>query len=112
LVLSSVHNLHFGGFFFGLDQSNICVEMFKRLNIEYDTIVSTTSTKDIPINQKVENAIRGSREIFSRFFDFHRLYIEQQQIPRPIDKNRRRKLYYSLGKRKKSSSTLFIQKRG
>jgi hypothetical protein len=28
------------------------------------------------------------------------LYIEQQQIPRPVDNNKR-KMYYSLGKKKK-----------
>ncbi len=57
----------------------------------------TTSSKDIQQNKKVENA-RGSREIFSRlssaFTDF-----TEQQIPRPVDEERR-KMYYS-GKKKR-----------
>ncbi len=55
----------------------------------------TNSAEDIPNNQKAENS-RGSREIFSRlaFTD-----CTEQQIPRPVDKNRR-KMYYS-GKKKR-----------
>ena len=56
------------------------------------------SPKDVSNNKEAENTWR-SREIFScRLSCLYRLYIEQQ-IPIPVDKNRR-KLFYS-GKKKK-----------
>ena len=57
----------------------------------------TNSTEDISNNKEAENA-RRSREIFSWFSCFYRLYIEQQ-IPRPVG-NERRKMYFS-GKKKR-----------
>ena len=73
----------------------------------------TYSTEDIPNNKEAKNA-RGSREIFSRLSCFYRLYIEQQ-IPRPaaVDKERR-KMYYSLGKKKKHTvkNQLMVNIRG
>ena len=59
--------------------------------------------KCVPIPQKIYNITeaknaRRSGEIFSRFFSFYRLYIEQQ-IPRPVDK-RRRMAYYSDKKKR------------
>ncbi|HEY6536861.1 MAG TPA: hypothetical protein VIY08_13855 [Candidatus Nitrosocosmicus sp.] len=60
----------------------------------------TNSTKHIQHYKEAKNSSRGSREIFSRSYGFYRLYIEQQQIPRPVNKERR-KMYYSIGKKKK-----------
>ena len=75
------------------------VETSKRLNIEYNKRMYTNSTKDIQQNKEADNTSRGSREIFSRFLDFIDC-TEQQQIPRPVDKGRR-KMYYSTGKKKR-----------
>ncbi len=61
----------------------------------------TNSAEDIPNNQKAENT-RGSREIFSRFSCF--TDCTKQQIPRPVDKERR-KMYYS-GKKKRYTRSL------
>jgi hypothetical protein len=60
----------------------------------------TNSTEGIPNNKEAKNSSTGSREILScRLSCFYRLYIEQQ-IPRPVDKRRRCRAYYS-GKKKK-----------
>ena len=80
------------GFLSDLDQSNICRDT-KRLNIEYGMRMLPIPQKIYPIKQRVENSSRGSRTIFSRLSCFYRLDIEQQ-IPRPIDKSRR-KMYYA-----------------
>jgi len=55
--------------------------------------VYTNSLKEILNNKEAKN-YGGSREIFSRFFGFHRYHIEQQIPTRPADKERR-KMYYS-----------------
>ncbi len=59
----------------------------------------TNSTKDIQHYKETKNT-RGSREIFSRFLAF--TDCTEQQIPRPIDKSRR-KMYYS-GKKKRHTT--------
>ncbi len=68
-----------------------------------------TNSKDIPNNQKVENA-RGSREIFSRLSCFYRL--TEQQIPRPVDKNRRKIFYSGKKKRHTIKNQITVNNRG
>ena len=86
------------GFLFDLDQSSICVEIFKRWSIEYDKTMRTNSTENISNNQKAENA-PINREIFSKAMAF--IYCTEQQIQsRPLDKERR-KIFYSSGKKKR-----------
>ncbi len=58
----------------------------------------TNSTENIPNNKETENS-RGSREIFSRLSCFYRF--TEQQIPRPAVDKERRKMHYSLGKKKR-----------
>jgi hypothetical protein len=69
------------GFLFDLDESTVCRDI-----------------QNIPKNKEAENSSRGSREIFTGFLAFTD-YVEQQ-IPRPVDKERR-EMYYSIGKKKK-----------
>ncbi len=47
------------GFLFDLDQSNICTETFKRLNIEYDKKVCTNSAENIQHYKKAEDPKRS-----------------------------------------------------
>jgi hypothetical protein len=60
----------------------------------------TTFTKDTPNNQKVENATEEVEKYFPGFW-LSRIVHKTTDTERPIDKNRRRKLYYSLGKKKR-----------
>ena len=60
----------------------------------------TNSSKDIQNNKEAANS---TEEEVEQYFPGFLAFIdstEQQQIPRPIDKNRR-KMYYSIGKKKK-----------
>jgi hypothetical protein len=82
------------GFLFDLDQSNICrdIQKIERLVRECVPIPQKTynKTKRLKTPEEVEQYFPG----FLAFTD-----CTEQQIPRPIDKNRR-KLYYS-GKKKR-----------
>jgi hypothetical protein len=76
---------------FNLDQkSNICLEISKRLNIEYDKKMFTTSTENISNNQKAKTP-EEVEKYFPGFIAFTD-YIEQQ-IPRPANKRRRKALF-------------------
>jgi len=69
----------------------------------------TYTSKDIHHNKETTNS-RGSRRIFPGFIAF--VDCTEQQIPRPVDKNKR-KMYYS-GKKKKHTvkNQIMINNRG
>jgi hypothetical protein len=83
------------GFLFDLDQSNICRDIQK---------VESLIRKCIPIPQKIHNKIkkrlRTPKEV-EKYFPGFLAFTDctEQQIPRPVDKNRR-KTFYS-GKKKR-----------
>ena len=98
-LLSSLHAYTLAGFLFNLDQSNICRDIKKIeslirncLSIPQKTLPQKTYniTKRLKISYEVEQYFAG----FLSFVDS-----TEQQIPRPINKQRR-KLYYS-GKKKR-----------
>jgi hypothetical protein len=82
------------GFLFDLDQSNICRDIQK---------IESLIRQCLPIPQKIYNKTKRLRtpeeveEYFPGFLSF--IDSTEQQIPRPVDK-RRRKAYYS-GKKKR-----------
>jgi Helix-turn-helix of DDE superfamily endonuclease len=82
------------GFLFDLDQSSICRDIQK---------IESLIRKCIPIPQKVYNITKRlqSPEEVEEHFPGFLAFIEckEQQIPRPVDKNRR-KIHYS-GKKKR-----------
>jgi hypothetical protein len=110
LMLSVYYHLYItytlAGFLFDLDQSNVCRDIQK---IEYDTKMLTNSTKDIQNNQKTKNA-SGSRTIFSWLSASHRF--TEQQIPRPVDRNRRKLFYSGKKKRHTIKNQLMVNKDG
>ena len=67
------------------------------------------STEDIPNNQKASNQ-RGSWEIFSSFLAF--TDCTEQQIPRPVDKNRRKIFYSGKKKRHTIKNQITVNNRG
>jgi hypothetical protein len=69
----------------------------------------TNSTEYIPNNQKVENA-RESREIFSRLSCFHNS--TEQQIPRPVDRERKKNFYSDKKERHTVKNQLTVNKDG
>ena len=83
------------GFLFDLDQSNICRGIQK---------IESLIRKCVPIPQKtyrITKRLQTPEEV-EKYFPGFLAFIdttEQQQIPRPVDKNKR-KMYYS-GKKKK-----------
>ncbi len=82
------------GFLFDLDQSNICRDIQK---------IESLIRKCIPIPHKVYNITKRLRspEEVEEYFPGFLAFIDstEQQIPRPVDKNKR-KMYYS-GKKKR-----------
>ncbi len=99
------------GFLFDLDQRVTSAEIFKRLNIEFDKsdvyqfhIKTYYITKRLKTPEEVEKYFPG----FLAFTN-----CTEQQIPRPIDKNKR-KMYYS-GKKKRHTTVknqLMVNNRG
>jgi hypothetical protein len=89
------------GFLFNLDQSNICRDIQKIESLIRDCV---------PIPQKIYNKtkrLQTQEEVekyFSRFLAF--IDCSEQQIPRPINK-RKRKAYY-LGKNKRHNKKIQI----
>ena len=83
------------GFLFDLDQSNICRDIQK---------IERLVRKCIPIPQKIYNITKRLRTLdeVEQYFPGFISFIDstEQQIPRPVDK-KRRKIYYS-GKKKKT----------
>ena len=82
------------GFLFDLDQSNICRDIQK---------IEKLVRGCLPIPQKIYNMTKRLRtpEEVEKYFPGFLAFIDstEQQIPRPVDKNRR-KIFYS-GKKKK-----------
>ena len=82
------------GFLFDLDQSNVCRDIQK---------IEGLVRKCVPIPQKIYNITKRLKtpeeveEYFPGFLSF--IDSTEQQIPRPVDKDRR-KMYYS-GKKKR-----------
>ena len=82
------------GFLFDLDQSNICRDIQK---------IEPLVRKCVPIPQKIYNInkeAKNSREEVEKYFPGVLAFIDstEQQIPRPVDKEKR-KIFYS-GKKK------------
>jgi hypothetical protein len=73
----------------------------------------TNSTKDIQDNQKVENTTTEEEveEYFPGFLAFIGI-TEQQQIPRPVDKDRRKTYYSGKKKRHTVKNQLMVNNRG
>jgi hypothetical protein len=83
------------GFLFDIDQSNICRDIQK---------IEPLIKQCLPIPQKlykITKRLRTPAEEVKKFFPGFLSFIDstEQQIPRPIDK-KRKKEYYSLGKKK------------
>ena len=82
------------------------------MNIEY-------SKRCIPIPQKIYNKTKRLKtpEEVEKYFPGFLAFIdstEQQQIPRPVDNNKR-KMYYSLGKKKRHTlvkNQIMVNNRG
>ena len=95
------------GFLFDLDQSNICRDIQK-----IDSLVRQC----LPIPQKIYNITKRLRtpEEIEQYFPGFMAFIDctEQQIPRPVDKERR-KIFYS-GKRKRHTikNQLMVNNRG
>ncbi|MDQ6723703.1 MAG: transposase [Thermoproteota archaeon] len=83
------------GFLFDLDQSNICRDIQK---------IEPLIRKCVPILQKLYNITKRLQtlEEVEKYFPGFMAFIDctEQQIPRPVDKNKR-KIFYSLGKKKR-----------
>ncbi len=58
------------GFLFDLDQSNVCRETYKRLNIEYDKKMCTYSTENIQHYKKASNTTEEVEQYFPGFLSF------------------------------------------
>jgi hypothetical protein len=77
------------GFLFNLDQSNICRDIQK---------IESLIRKCIPIPQKIYNITNRLRTVdeIERYFPGFLAFIDctEQQIPKPVDKNRRKMFYF------------------
>jgi len=78
-----------GCFLFDLDQSNICVEIYKK-DRKIDKKLCIYLSEIIQNNKKRLQTPNEVEKYFPGFMAF-RFYIEQQQIPRPADKKRRKR---------------------
>src|SRR6185437_1123766 len=82
------------GFLFDLDQSNICRDIQK---------IESLIKKCVPIPQKIYNKTKRLRtaEDVEKYFQGFLSFTDctEQQIPRPVDKNKR-KMYYSYKKKR------------
>ena len=83
------------GFLFNLDQSNICRDIQKIESLIRQCVPIPQKTYQIPKRLKTPEAVEKYFPGFLAFTDS----TEQQQIPRPVDRERR-KMYYS-GKKKR-----------
>ena len=95
------------GFLFDLDQSNICRDIQK---------IEKLIRQCIPIPQKIYNITKRLKtpEEVEKYFPGFLAFIDstEQQIPRPIDK-KRRKIFYSGKKKKHTIKTqLMVNNRG
>ena len=95
------------GFLFDLDQSNICRDIQK---------IESLIRKCVPIPQKVYNITKRLRtpDEIEQYFPEFLAFIDstEQQIPRPVNKNKR-KMYYS-GKKKRHTvkNQIMVDNRG
>ena len=90
------------GFLFDLDQSSICSRDIQKMEGLIRQLLANSS-KNIRYCQEADELHDEVEKYFpAGFLVFHRLDIEQQQIPRPKYKQRR-KIYYS-GKKKRHTA--------
>jgi hypothetical protein len=95
------------GFLFDLDQSNICRDIQK---------IESLIRQCVPIPQKIYNITKRLKtpDEVEKYFPGFLAFIDstEQQIPRPIDKNKR-KMYYS-GKKKRHTikNQIMVNNRG
>jgi hypothetical protein len=87
------------GFLFDLDQSSICRDIQK---------IESLIKQCLPIPQKIypiTKRLKTPKEVIEKHFPGFLAFTDctEQQIPRPVDKNRR-KIFYSLGKKKKNTT--------
>ena len=100
MLLVYYHRLYItytlAGFLFDLDQSNICSRDIQK--------IESLVRQCVPIPQKIYNITKRLRTVdeveqcFPGFISF--IDSTEQQIPRPVDKQRRDDAYY-LGKKKR-----------
>ncbi len=92
------------GFLFDLDQSNVCRDIQK---------IEGLIRQCVPIPQKIYNKTKRLQtlEEVEKYFPGFLVFIDstEQQIPRPVDKERR-KMYYS-GKKKRHTVKITRRKR-
>ena len=95
------------GFLFDLDQSNVCRDMQK---------IERLVRKCVPIPQKIYNITKRLQtpdeveEYFPGFLSF--VDSTEQQIPRPVDKDRRKSYYSGKKKRHTVKNQLMVNNRG
>jgi hypothetical protein len=97
------------GFLFDLDQkSNICRDIQKIEGLVRECIPIPQKTYQITKRLKTPEEVEKYFPGFLTFID-----CTEQQIPRPVDKERR-KMYYSIGKKKKHTvkNQLMVNNRG
>jgi DDE superfamily endonuclease len=95
------------GFLFDLDQSNICRDIQK---------IEKLIRECLPIPQKIYNITKRLKtpEDVERYFPGFLSFIDctEQQIPRPIDKNRRKTFYSGKKKKHTIKNQLMVNNRG
>ncbi len=98
------------GFLFDLDQSNICRDIQK---------IESLVRQCLPIPQKIYNItkrLKTPEEEVEQYFPGFLSFIDctEQPIPRPAVDKDRRKMYYSLGKKKRHTvkNQLMVNNRG
>jgi hypothetical protein len=97
------------GFLFDLDQSNICKDIQK---------IEGLVRQCVPIPQKIYSItkrLKTPAEEVEKYFPGFLAFIDctEQQIPRPVDKERR-KMYYPIDKKKKHTvkNQIMVNNRG
>ncbi len=95
------------GFLFDLDQSNICRDIQKIENL---------IRKCIPIPQKLYNKTKRLRtaEEVEKYFPGFMAFIDstEQHVPRPVDKQRRKRYYSGKKKRHTVKTQLMVNNQG
>ena len=95
------------GFLFNLDQSNICRDIQKIENL---------IRKCMPIPQKLYNKTKRLRttEEIEKYFPGFLAFVDstEQQIPRPVDKNKRKIFYSGKKKRHTVKTHLMVNNQG
>ncbi len=86
------------------------VETFKRLNIEYDKGLCTNSTENIQQNKEATNSTEEVEQYFPGFIAF--TDFTEQQIPRPVNKNRSKTFYSGKEKIHTVKNQLMVNNHG